>query len=1041
MYKRKVKTTLTTLLTGLILAVSSCGGDAPSGHTHQYSDTWEYNDSQHYHVCTICGEKGEYASHNFNETVIQPDYEHGGYTRHECTICHYFYDTDRTDPLAHHYSDAWSKNDTHHWHACIDEGYEDLFDDYEAHDFGNWIIDDPATEGHDGTRHHVCDTCQKSVSETYEYEPVVPTERVYIASTTISLITGYTYELQPVVIPYNANKNIKYEIQNPTLLSVDNDVATAKAAGNTIVFAYNDDDDDDIRDDEEKYIVLAFSITDPNPDSRVIVQDSLTLKVDETKTLTYSSEHISSQGFKYGFNSEDESICTIAAGKVKGHKAGVTRVSVSLEGYRAYCDVTVVDNTDASGIRASSITSEDNLLMNKGESKILDYTILPSNAVDGLASVSSNSKAVKVNADNSITAIGGGSALITLTTENNKSTKVLVTVKDNAQVEDSYYNNYYGDLTWKNSQDLKTKLYAIISKNVTPLKYGGSPANWETNQFADQDLYDFSYVDGVYISDPILKTSTKSAWEREHAFCASLMCGVSTGAAVTSLGRSTDFHNLFAAYNSGNGSRGNKNLGFAYKDSIKYSEIGDSMYAGDIFEANDVDKGRLARAIFYMGLMYDTTDTVDVSETWDYSGPDKESHSGDSKTVHVNYDEKPLRLLEDYVEYSHVSLNSFMYSEKAEINTLVEYYRDLVRAEKPTQETDNYDTFRELAYEKYVDSSMPFAIGLRSDLLKWNSFAVDHLEMQHNESVYSHYCSTSSNKKQGNRNPFVDYPQLVDYIYGDLKDVPGSLSELTPSYLALEMDQDEIHHYAVESETIKTFESGSKPTVDDFNIKAIKNDLSVGVLDKSKIVVEDYTFTDDDVLPGKVITITTDKNTLKVPCKVTSESVITFDTCTWNHIDNNTKDHNKDCYKPWSGNVANNATFSGLSFVVTVGNEQVVSGDKITNSGTNGTKFGTGSDPYKPDYLTFETKEAINFDGKTKINAVYVIASTASTPTYNYEIFIGDVPVKSGTFNGSNVELSILLASGHELEGKVKIAFTNVTAAINIRGFAINAIA
>ena len=1039
MNKKHLKITLTSLLTCVFLGMSSCGGDTPS-HTHSYASEWEYNETQHYHVCTVCGEKGEYANHNLVETVIEPTYETGGYTRHECSICHYYYDTDPTDPLTHHYSSAWSNNDTHHWHACTDEGYENLFIDYEAHDFNDWIIDVPATEDHDGTRHHVCDTCQKSVSETYEYEPYVPVERVYIASTTISLLNGYTYQLKPIVTPYNATKNIKYEIQSPTLLSVDNDVATAKAAGNTIVFAYNDDDDDDVRDEEEKYIVLAFSITEPDPTKRVIVQESVTLKVDEVKKLTYSSQNISTQGFNYGFYSEDESICTISAGNVKGHKAGVTRVSVSLGGYRAYCDVTVTDNTDASGVRASSITSEDNLLMNKGESKSLDYTILPSNAVDGLASVSSNSKAVKVNADKSITAVSGGSAVITLTTENNKSTRVLVTVKDDAHTSGSYYNNYYGDLTWENTQDLKNKLYAIISNNVTPLKYGGSPANWETNQFADQDLYDFSYVNGVYISDPLLKTATKSAWEREHAFCASLMCGVSTGAAVTSLGRSTDFHNLFAAYNSGNGSRGNKDLGYAYKESAKYSEIGDSSYAGDIFEANDVDKGRLARAIFYMGLMYDTTDTVDVSETWEYSGPDKDTHSGDTKTVHVNYDEKPLRILEDYVEYSHVSLNSFMYSEKAEVNTLIEYYRDLVREEKPSQETDNYDVFRELAYEKYVDSSMPFAIGLRSDLLKWNSFAVDHLEMQHNESVYSHYC-TFSKGTQGNRNPFVDYPQLVDYIYGDLKDVPGSLSELTPSYLALEMDEDEIHHYAVESETIKTFESGTKPTVDDFNIKAIKNDLSEGILYKSKISVEDYTFTDDDVLPGKVITITTDKNTLKVPCKVTSESVITFDTCTWNHIDDNTKDHNKECYKPWSGNVANNATFSGLSFVVTVGNEQVVTGDKITNSGTNGTKFGTGNDPYKPDYLTFETKEAINFDGKTKVNAVYVIASTASSPTYNYEIFIGDVSVKSGTFNGSNVELSVLLASGHELEGKVKIAFTNVTAAINIRGLAINAIA
>lgn len=52
--------------------------------------------------------------------------------------------------------------------------------------------------------------------------------------------------------------------------------------------------------------------------------------------------------------------------------------------------------------------------------------------------------------------------------------------------------------------------------------------------------------------------------------------------------------------------------------------------------------------------------------------------------------------------------------------------------------------------------------GVLSDLIKWHSAdPVDPFEIRRSNVVYS---------KQKNRNPFVDHPELVDYLYGDLKD-------------------------------------------------------------------------------------------------------------------------------------------------------------------------------------------------------------------------------------------------------------------------------
>ena len=999
---------ISSLFLSLSLGVIACGQS--EGHIHTFSSEWSYDEEYHWHDATcghsVISERGE---HDFKETVVNPTYETKGYTLLECKICDYSFKDNYVDELEHNYSSEWTSDANGHWHACVDEGYEDLKTNYSSHSYGDWIIDSEASETQDGHRHKLCLTCEYRVDEDYKYNPV-KVERVYLPNPNVELFRGYDYSIRPTVIPNDADKNIKYDVEKPSLLTVKNNLATATGVGNTLVFAYNDEDNDDIRDAYEPYAVMAFAISEPDPNKSVVVDSEITIKVDETKKLTYSANNIEAFGMEYGFYSDDESVCTISAGNVKGHKAGTARVSVSLQGYRAYCNVTVIDNQDSKGIRASSINADSNIVLNRGDSKTISYQILPESAVDKLASVTSNNESVvKVNSDNSITALKGGTSTITLTTENNKFTRILVTVKDQANTQGSYYNNYYGNLTWENGADLKAKLHTIISSGVKPLKYD-SP-NWETNQVADQDLYDYAYVNGVYNDTPIDKNATQTGWQREHAFAASLMTGFSTGTAVKALGRATDFHNLLAASAGANGSRGNKNLGYVNPDSVELSSKENCLFTRNAFEPNDVDKGRLARSILYMSVMYNDVANIDVTETWTYKGDDTSTHSGSTKSVHVNSTQQSLEIVDGYVDYNRISLNEFMYPTKDVNSTYVNYFRELIRQEDPSLEKSDFDLFREKAYERYLTTSMPYSIGYFSDLLKWNSFAVDHQEVQHNESVYSYNCS-AGNGKQGNRNPFVDYPQLVDYIYGNLKDVPGKIFDLTPTYLSLEMDKDEIHHYSVNSALLDAFESGTKPTVDDFKLKAIKNDLSEGILDKSKIQIEDYTFTDDDVLTGKVITIYTDKNTLSVPVKVTSGNVLTFDTC-------------KFSYKPSTGNKSDYsgsgtswvANFSSTKFNVTFGQEPSTFSNK--NTGVPGVTIGSGTKPVGS--VTFVSQSSYqNVDG-----VFFYAAGTTDSSNITYKVYVNDILKFSGSIAGKSLDNPIG-QSFDAASGLIKIEFTNV---------------
>lgn len=1001
MKKRKVKILFTSIIASMFLTMTSCG-NSPSGHTHSWSTSWSSDETYHWHKCSGCDAINDKVEHTFVTTVIEPDYDHQGYTHHECSICEYSYNDHYVDPLEHHYSSTWSKDESAHWHACIDEGYESLSKDYALHDFGEWIIDEPATEEHDGTRHRICNTCAYTQIESYKYHVKKAAERVYIANVAPELLNGYTYTLSPVVVPYDANKNIKYEIEHPELMSVTNDVALATGVGNTLIYVYNDEDDDNVRDNDEAFTVMSFIISNPEEGKSVTVQESITVKVGESKKLTYSQTGIEAFGMEYGFYSEDQSICTISAGFVKGHRPGTTRVSVSLKGYRGYCNVTVENLVDELGTRAYEITADEDFVLNKGDSRAISYSILPAGSVDTLKSVESNNEAVvKVNADKTITALKGGTARIKLTTTNDKYTFVLVTVRDNTNLSNSYYNNYYGNLTWTNSEDLITKLHAIISTGVTPLRY--NTPNWETNQMADQDLYDHSYVDCVYIDDDLLKIDFNAGWQREHAFCASLMTGYSSGDAVTALGRATDFHNLFAAGGGANGSRGNKNLGYARVDSQEIETKENCVYDKKTFEPADEDKGRLARSLMYMTVMYNGENSATIGG--------------------VTYNQQSLALTSEIVDYSKISQDEFN-SPSAAKETIVNYYRLLVAKDEPELDPASSE-FKLKAYERYMELSMPYAIGNAEDIIEWGSFPVNYVEYQHNNSVYSDY-SAGGRGTQGNRNPFVDYPQLIEYAFGELKNEAGSLSMLTPSYLDLEMDKDEINHYAVESYELSSFESGTKPTVDDFNIKAIKNNLTQGTLDKSKISVEDYTFTDDDVLTGKVINICTDKNTLKVPCKVTSERVITFDTCKFSYRPSGETPKND-----YSGaNTSWVATFSGVKFDVTFGQATSYFQNRTEskNPTSCGVTIGSGNNP-------INSFTIISQNSYTNVNAMFFYGLTNKNVHVPYKMYIDDTLVYSDemfsntpTFYGGTFTPK---------SGKVKLVISPVNG-FSFCGFAFN---
>lgn len=264
------------------------------------------------------------------------------------------------------------------------------------------------------------------------------------------------------------------------------------------------------------------------------------------------------------------------------------------------------------------------------------------------------------------------------------------------------YGTYYENcLTWTNGSDLKTKLSTAIHLNFVGQKYD---AVWTTNQEGDQSFDNLDMVDQLYTDDDILKTRTKGSgdqtgWDREHCFAKTLIAG--SNPSTSTIGPLTDFHNLFASWTTANNSRSNKNFGTVETST---GTIGYNKYDETTFEpGSDQDKGKVARAIFYMATMYSEAP---------YGLFLRESTCGTGDKCHGNL----------------------------------------------------------------------------SSLLNWNLNSVTRIEYQHNLAVLNY---------QFNRNPFVDYPELVDYVFGSKQNEPGELKYLEPTISKLNLSLTSLCNYAV----------------------------------------------------------------------------------------------------------------------------------------------------------------------------------------------------------------------------------------------------
>ena len=317
-----------------------------------------------------------------------------------------------------------------------------------------------------------------------------------------------------------------------------------------------------------------------------------------------------------------------------------------------------------------------------------------------------------------------------------------------------------------------------------------------------------------------------------------------------------------------------------------------------------------------------------------------------------------------------------------------------------------------------------FAIGNLSELLEWNNnVPVDYLEMQHNISVYTD-TDNPDGVAQGNRNPYVDYPGLVDYVYGSKKDQPGTLKDVVASASYLESEYKGISHYAIK-EAKREYGLGETVSSSDYKVVQVyKNYSFIETTSNITHSLSNHPFSesDGDKIEAK---ITTPSNEIKYMINLNP-----LGACSTGILDVTTTGINKK-----TANVDQNVTYGDVGFTfnfVTTYDAVSTSGMTINNISAGGITVGSS--------IRVLTKLTIATSATYTVDRVFIkaMAGNASS-SYTLTIKVGETTAFTKTINDSPAWKNFGGALNEPLTGQISFIFIG-TSSLKINSIAFNVI-
>ena len=260
-----------------------------------------------------------------------------------------------------------------------------------------------------------------AMKATCEVFVTVPATGVTLSETELPLVKGATATLTATVVPSDAtNQKVRWSSNNTAVAIVESGTVAALSAGNATITVTTEDGNYTAR--------CEVVVTDPIPVSGVsLSQTELSLVKGVTATLTATVVPSDATNQKVTWHSTNTAVAIVENGIVTAVSAGNATIMVTTEdgNYTATCEVAVT-------VSATGVTlSQTELPLVKGATATLRATVVPSDATNQKVRWSSNNTAVAIVENGTVTAVSGGNATITVTTEDGNHTatcEVTVTV-------------------------------------------------------------------------------------------------------------------------------------------------------------------------------------------------------------------------------------------------------------------------------------------------------------------------------------------------------------------------------------------------------------------------------------------------------------------------------------------------------------------------------------------------------------------------------------------------------------------------------------
>ena len=258
-----------------------------------------------------------------------------------------------------------------------------------------------------------------------EVTVTVPVTGVTLSQTELSLVKGATATLSATVVPADAtNKKVTWSSTNTAVATVENGTVTAVSGGNATI-TVTTEDGNHTATCEVTVTVSATGIT--------LSQTELSLAKGATATLRATVVPSDATNQRVTWRSTNTSVATVENGTVTAVSGGNATITLTTEdgNHTATCEVTVT-------VSATGITlSQTELPLVKGATATLRATVVPSDATNQKVRWSSNNTAVATVENGTVTAVSGGNATITVTTEDGNHTATCsVAVEATSAVED-----------------------------------------------------------------------------------------------------------------------------------------------------------------------------------------------------------------------------------------------------------------------------------------------------------------------------------------------------------------------------------------------------------------------------------------------------------------------------------------------------------------------------------------------------------------------------------------------------------------------------